>query len=129
MIERLKALRQAWGWSQAQVAKMLRVAGSTLSRWERGLTRPQPANQEKLDALVTSLVEASAATSATTPPSVDIQINGDMVGGDKHIAGDAAGGNMIKTADGTTYIIHANMVIIVANPAPSAEVSQSTARE
>jgi len=39
-IERLKAIRQARGWSEEVCAYHLGVAYSTLNRWERGETVP-----------------------------------------------------------------------------------------
>lgn len=48
-------LREARGLSQAQLAEMIGVDGSTLSRWEAGLRRP------RTEQLV-RLVEALAAT-------------------------------------------------------------------
>lgn len=38
--EKIKALRQARGWSQLQLAARIGVEQSTVSRWERGHSAP-----------------------------------------------------------------------------------------
>ena len=40
-IERLKAVRQQFGWSEERCAHELGVTYSTLSRWERGESLPR----------------------------------------------------------------------------------------
>ncbi len=119
MIDKLKQLRQLWGWPQSLVARMLHISRTTLSRWEREISRPRSANQEKLDALVASLEKAYAASSPGTPPVVDIQVSGDAMRGDKVIGRDSVGGDVITTTDGTTYIIRGCTitVLVVTNPA------------
>jgi transcriptional regulator with XRE-family HTH domain len=114
MIERLKELRRLWGWTQAFVADMLRVSRSSVSRWERGAARPREANEEKIDALVTSLQQASREDE---PPRVTIHAGGDAVAGDKQVGRDEVHGDAITTADGTTYIIRDSLVVIVTDPA------------
>ena len=44
----LRQLRQARGWSQAVLAGRLRVAKITVSHWERGVSMPRPAMQQRL---------------------------------------------------------------------------------
>jgi transcriptional regulator with XRE-family HTH domain len=114
MIERLKELRRLWGWTQAFVADMLRVSRSSVSRWERGASSPRRVNEEKLDALVTSLEQASRGDE---PPRVTIQTEGDAVAGDKQVGRDEVHGDVITTSDGTTYVIRDSLVVIVADPA------------
>ena len=44
----IKALREALGLSQEQLAQHLRVSVMTISRWERGLAKPLASLMEKL---------------------------------------------------------------------------------
>ena len=115
-VERLKHFREIWGWSQAFVAAMLRVSRKTVSNWERSRTVPQPDNQEKLEALVKMLEQASHFATAAAPPQVELRTGGDSVGRDKTIGGDQVGRDKITTSDGTTYIIRDSVVIVAADP-------------
>ncbi|MBN1122400.1 MAG: helix-turn-helix transcriptional regulator [Anaerolineae bacterium] len=115
-IERLKHFREIWGWSQAFVAAMLRVSRKTVSNWERNQTVPLPDNQEKLEALVRMLEQASHFAAAAAPPQVELRTGGDSVGRDKTIGGDQVGRDKITTSDGTTYIIRDSVVIVAADP-------------
>ncbi len=115
-IERLKHFREIWGWSQAFVAAMLRVSRKTVSNWERSQTVPLPDNQEKLEALVRVLEQASRVMSPSSPPQVELRTGGDSVGRDKTIGGDQVGRDKITTSDGTTYIIRDSVVIVAADP-------------
>ena len=45
----IKALREALGLSQEQLARHLGVSFVSVSRWERGLAKPSPLATEKLD--------------------------------------------------------------------------------
>jgi DNA-binding XRE family transcriptional regulator len=108
MIERLKQLRELWGWSQAFIAAALTVSHSTISRWERGESAPTSTNQEKIDALVRAMEQASGPRQQ--PP--EMRIAGDAVGGDQHIGRDRVGGDVITTTDGTTYVIRDSLVIV-----------------
>ena len=38
--EQIKSMRQHRGWTQTQLAERLGIEQSTVSRWERGLSRP-----------------------------------------------------------------------------------------
>jgi transcriptional regulator with XRE-family HTH domain len=116
VIEKLKQLRRTWKWSQTFLARMLRVSRSTVSRWERGVSQPQPANQEKIDALAAGLKQAQSPIEPEKPPEVRLHVGGDTVAGDKSIGRDAVGGDVISTSDGTTYIIRESTVIIIADP-------------
>jgi len=109
MIDRLKQLRELWGWSQAFIAAALLVSRSTISRWERGQAEPTSTNQEKIDALVQAMEQASGPRKQ--PP--EVQIAGDNVGRDQHIGRDKVAGDVITTTDGTTYVIRDSVVIVV----------------
>lgn len=115
MIERLKHLRELWGWSQVWVAAMLQVSRSTLSRWERGESAPRPDNREKVEALVAALEKAGKTSGDVHPaPAVEIQrVEGDYVGGDIRVAGDLVKGDAITTTGGITYIIKDSVIVIV----------------
>jgi transcriptional regulator with XRE-family HTH domain len=115
-VERLKHFREIWGWSQAFVAAMLRVSRKTVSNWERSQTTPLPDNQEKLEALVRVLEQASRVMSPSSPPQVELRTGGDSVGRDKTIGGDQVGRDKITTSDGTTYIIRDSVVIVAVDP-------------
>jgi putative transcriptional regulator len=45
---RLRELRQARGFSQEELARLLGVAGYTVTRWETGQMRPTAGNARKL---------------------------------------------------------------------------------
>jgi transcriptional regulator with XRE-family HTH domain len=116
MVEKLKELRELWGWSQAFVAEMLRISRSTLSRWERGQVQPRESNEEKLAALIQSLEKAAAASGQQTAPDVELHVGGD-VHGNVNVAGrDQVGGDVITTTDGTSYVIKDSLVIVVTDP-------------
>ncbi len=44
----LRQLRQARGWTQAVLAGRLRVSKIAVSHWERGVSMPRPATQQRL---------------------------------------------------------------------------------
>lgn len=45
---RIKAARLARGWTQQQLAQELGIAVMSISRWERGITRPAAEQEAKL---------------------------------------------------------------------------------
>ncbi len=46
--ESIKKLRKAQGLSQVEFARMLDVDSITISRWERGQTKPMPVHKRKM---------------------------------------------------------------------------------
>ena len=60
--DEVRELRQSYGWSQQDLARRLRVDAMTVSRWERGLSRPRRALRARIESLSTaspSLVSAA----------------------------------------------------------------------
>jgi len=49
---RIKALRAANGWTQADLAKHLGTDAVTVSRWERGVSHPRPSAAKRIAALL-----------------------------------------------------------------------------
>lgn len=49
--EAIKKLRKATGLTQVDFAKLLDVDSVTISRWERGETKPMPVHKRKLNRL------------------------------------------------------------------------------
>ena len=47
----VKGLRQRLGITQVELATRLKVHPSAIARWERGVSKPQPAYAERLQAL------------------------------------------------------------------------------
>lgn len=41
--ERIKALREALGWTQAELARRLNITRNGVNSWEQGLSMPSPA--------------------------------------------------------------------------------------
>ena len=41
--ERIKALREARGWTQAELARRLSITRNGVNSWEQGLSMPSPA--------------------------------------------------------------------------------------
>ncbi len=63
----IRQLRQARGWTQEVLAGRLRVAPSTIARWERGRV-PTPGQQQRLADLFGISVEAIAFGPAEQAP-------------------------------------------------------------
>lgn len=106
MIEQLKRLREQWGWSQAFVAVMLRVAQSTISAWERGKAEPSTNNEQKMRLILEAV---QAASRDGQPPEIEVieeqtNIGGDAVQGDQTIHGSRIDGDQIITKEGATYV-------------------------
>ncbi len=53
--QEIKQIRQRLGWSQERLARELGLSFSTISRWERGGSKPSPATQRLLNDLVQSI--------------------------------------------------------------------------
>lgn len=51
----LRALRSRYGWTQRDLADRLGTDAVTVSRWERGKSRPRPSAQSQLDRLASGL--------------------------------------------------------------------------
>ncbi|MEX2458535.1 MAG: helix-turn-helix transcriptional regulator [Actinomycetota bacterium] len=51
----VRALRRRRGWTQADLADRLGTDPVTVSRWERGVSRPRPSAQVRLQELATPL--------------------------------------------------------------------------
>ena len=47
----VKGLRQQLGLTQVELAERLKVHPSAIARWERGVSKPQPAYHERLERL------------------------------------------------------------------------------
>jgi transcriptional regulator with XRE-family HTH domain len=56
-MERLRELRQATGLSQSDVAKLVGVTVSTISRWEQGVNPPTQTHRRKLARVYRCTVE------------------------------------------------------------------------
>lgn len=56
--ERIKAVRQAWGWSQEEMAEALRVDQASISFWERDKIRPSGSAMVALAALFRTSVDS-----------------------------------------------------------------------
>ena len=41
--ERIKALREARGWTQAELARLINITRNGVNSWEQGLSMPSPA--------------------------------------------------------------------------------------
>ncbi len=61
-------LRQARGWTQAELAARLGLHHSAVSKWERSVTLPAPATLQRLADLFGVSVEAIAFGPADQPP-------------------------------------------------------------
>ncbi|RMF24002.1 MAG: helix-turn-helix domain-containing protein [Deltaproteobacteria bacterium] len=55
----IRKLRERFGWSQAELARRLGTDAGTVSRWERGVTRPRAAHRSRLLALLGQAEDAS----------------------------------------------------------------------
>lgn len=55
----IKQIRKRLGWSQERLARELGLSFSTISRWERGESKPSPATQHLLNELVRSALPKS----------------------------------------------------------------------
>ena len=55
--ERIRALRQALGLTQEQLATRLGVSFPTVNRWENNHAKPSPLAMEKIEALAKRLIK------------------------------------------------------------------------
>lgn len=46
--ERIKELREVWGWTQAELARKMNMARNGINSWEQGLSMPSPPNLVEL---------------------------------------------------------------------------------
>lgn len=116
MIDQLKELRQLWGWPQTFVAELLRVSRSTVSRWERGVSKPNATNKEKLDALTAMLEQAKASGQPDKAPEVSVFTHSDEDVRKKKIEnGGEDGADTAVTEDGTAYLLKSGALTVVAD--------------
>lgn len=54
-----KAIREAYGVSQGEVAQVLNVSRLTVSQWERGQTEPKPEHARKYADLLTQMKQSA----------------------------------------------------------------------
>jgi transcriptional regulator with XRE-family HTH domain len=78
------ALRHRHGWTQAQLAQFLGVDTATVSRWERGASRPRVA------------ILAALARLATTPPAPIAPAPEPEGAGDRRFASDASIDELVR---------------------------------
>ena len=70
--ERIKTVRSTWGWSQEEMASVLRVDQASISFWERDKTKPSASAMVALAALFRTSVDAlenGAGFVVPEPPS------------------------------------------------------------
>ncbi len=46
--ERIKELREVWGWTQAELARKMNMTRNGINSWEQGLSMPSPPNLVEL---------------------------------------------------------------------------------
>ena len=46
--ERIKELREVWGWTQAELARKMNMSRNGINSWEQGLSMPSPPNLVEL---------------------------------------------------------------------------------
>lgn len=78
------ALRHRHGWTQAQLAQFLGVDTATVSRWERGASRPRAG------------VLAALARLTTAPPVAIEAEPGSKTAGDRRFASDASIDELVR---------------------------------
>lgn len=73
----LLALRERWGWTQAEAAERLGTTANTWARWERGVLGIHAGWQRLLRAMM-----ASAAVASTTAAAPDAAVVSDAAEGE-----------------------------------------------
>lgn len=86
--EEIKKIRKHLGWSQERLARELGLSFSTISRWERGESKPSPAAQKLLNELVRSAIPKPKPSYRTWQPAdkIDISKIVDLFSGPKDLS-------------------------------------------
>lgn len=74
--EEIKQIRKQLGWSQERLARELGLSFSTISRWERGETKPSPAAERLLNQSVQPALPKVKPAHWQWPSADQIDISG-----------------------------------------------------